>query len=131
LEWDSFLGYNSQQTWNRVTEYIGFKFNEPEKVDLTIWKEDPKHKGIFIPNRRTKKGKEMAAFLNNGLQGHRFDIVFQILGIEHRNKFNFPFVEICKDVIILFLGEDYNIESEDIIEITKKEFYEIHNSSKL
>ncbi len=126
LEWKSYLGNPGQQNWNRVTTYIGFKFTEPEKADPVIWKEHAKHKGIFVPNNRTKKGREMSAFLANDLKGHCFDVVFKTLGIEYFSKFTNPFVEICGETIILYFGEDYEIESEVITEITKREFYAIY-----
>ena len=123
LTWESFLGTNSQQNFRRVPQYSGFEFNEAEKVDLKIWKEHSEHKGYFIPNRRTKIGREMSEFLRNGLKGSRYDKPFEILGIEHARSFVFPFVEIGNDdIIVLYLHEEYQLDNEDIIEITKKEF---------
>ncbi len=129
LKWNRYLGNFGQQNWNRVSSYNGFEFTEPDKVDLKIWKESKQYKGVYEPNRRTKKGREMAQFLSNGLKGHAFDIVFRTLGIEHRHRFSFPVVEICGETIVLFFGEDYQIASDDIIEITSKEFEEIRKAA--
>lgn len=128
LEWNRFLGHDGQQQWNRVTTYSGFEFISPEKVDLKIWTESKQYSGIYVPNRRTKAGREMVELLNNGLRGHRFDIVFDILKIEHKPRFTFPFVEICNETIVMYFGEDYNIKSDDIIEITKSEFGKISDA---
>lgn len=131
LEWESYLGYAGQQTWNRVTSYLGFKFKEPEKVDPKLWNEHKEHKGVHIPNRRTKAGREIDDLLKNGLKGHAFNIVFEILGVEYRKRFQFPVVEICNQTIVLFLGEDYGIDSDDIIEITKREFEELYTTENI
>lgn len=123
LKWDLFLGREGQQTFNRVTNYSGFVFLEPEKVDLKIWKKTKEYKGGFIPNKKTKLGREMAQFLSNGLKGHWFNIVFDILGLEHPyGKFSFPYVEICGEIIVIFLSDNNRPEDENIIEITSKEF---------
>ncbi len=129
LEWESFLGHPGQQTWSRVTEYIGFKFSDPDKVDSRIWKRHTEHDAIFVPNRRYKVGREISDFLRNGLKGHRFDIVFEIFGIEYPSRFSFPVVEICNKTIVVYFGEDYNIDSDDVIEITSKEFNEIREKA--
>jgi len=122
LKWEKFLGHKGQQDFNRVTSYVGFVFTEPEKADSKIWKQHAKYKEAFIPNKRTKLGREMSDFLNNGLKGHRFLDVFDHLGIEYPNsKFTFPYVEICGDVIVLFIDEKSKITDENIIEITSKE----------
>jgi hypothetical protein len=127
LEWNLYLVRKGQQNFNRVTTYSGFGFKEPEKVDLKIWKEDRDNPGCFVPNRKTKSGREMAQFLNNGLKGHWFGIVYDALGLEHPyGKFSFPFIDICTDVcgeiIIMYFGDKVVIEDENIIEITSKEF---------
>ncbi|MCY1720204.1 hypothetical protein OU798_07610 [Prolixibacteraceae bacterium Z1-6] len=129
LDWDSYLGNFGQQNWNRVTHYNGFKFKDTENIDLSIWKRHLKYKGVYVPNTRTKKGREILELLNNGLKGHLFNLPFDILGIKHSSKFSFPVVEICADTILIYLGEDYNIESDDIIEITTKEFNHIRESA--
>lgn len=127
LDFESFLGYSGQQNFGRVTEYTGFKFTEPEKVDLKIWQRHKTHSEIFIPNRKTKLGREMAKFISNGLKGSRFDIPFEILGLEHPSKFTFPFVEIYDDIILLYLDENVEPNDVNVIEITKTEFQKIRD----
>lgn len=34
LKFESYLGRSGQQNFSRTTEYFGFKFAEPQKVDL-------------------------------------------------------------------------------------------------
>lgn len=125
LEYDRFLGHLGQQNLSRTTEYEGFEFLEPDKVDPKIWKKHKEYKDIFIPNRRTKKGKEMSEFLLNGLEKSCFDVIHDILGLEVYGRFTFPFLEVVGDVIILSIDDD--IENPDVIEITKKEFNEYMN----
>lgn len=124
LEWDRFLGRNGQQSFTRVSTFHGFEFKNPEKVDLEIWERHKKHDCIFIPKKRTKMGREMAKFLLNGLKGHWFCIVYDILGLEHPSgKFSFPFVAIREKTILLMI--DDILTNENIIEITLTEFNKI------
>ena len=122
LKFDSYLGHTGQQNFWRVTQYSGFKFTEPQKVDLKVWKQDSLHKDIFVPNRKTKLGREMAEFLSNGLKGSSYNKVFQILSIPRPSRFVFPFIEIFGETIGLYLGEEQRPTDENIVEITSKEF---------
>jgi len=122
LKFKTFLGHNSQQNFYRVPQYSGFKFTEPEKVDTKVWKQDSEHKDIFVPDRKTKIGREMSEFLSNGLKGSNYGNVFEILSINRPIRFTFPFVEIYGDIIGLFLGDEQQPSDENIIEITSKEF---------
>ena len=122
MTWENSFGNHGQQTFRRVTSYSGFEFKETEKIDTKIWKQHKEHKELYVPNTRTKLGREMQEFLNNGLQGSRYDKVIEILDLEELRRFTFPFVEIVDDLIIVFLGDDHEPKDENVIEITKKEF---------
>ena len=122
LNWKTFLGHDSQQNFRRVTQFTGFKFTEPEKVCLKTWKVHDEYSDTFIPNKKTKLGREMSDFLLNGLKSSNYNQVFDILNLERSNSFNFPFVEIINDLIVLWLGDKHEPVDENIIEITKKEF---------
>lgn len=122
LKWKKYLGRTGQQNFRRVTQYQGFEFINQNELDLKIWKEDNNYPGIFVPNRRTKAGREMQEFLCNGLKGSMYSIVFEILKIDDPRSFTFPYVEICDDIIIIFLGDKQEPTDKEIIEITKKEF---------
>lgn len=130
LNFQYFLGHRGQQQFNRNTSYSGFSFQDPEKVDMKVWKKHPKYSSVFIPNTRTKEGKQMNEFLRNGLKGHSFSIVFKILGIpQSMGRFIFPYVEICGDVIVIFLGDEQpELTDPNIVEITKKEFNNLVDS---
>lgn len=125
LKFETFLGYNTQQNFRRVPQYEGFKFKNTKNINLKIWKEHPEHKDIFVPNRKTKLGREMSEFILNGLKGSRYDKVFKILNIQYGRKFTFPFVEIVNGIIVIFLGDDLEPKDKNIIEITKREFNEL------
>lgn len=130
LTFDNYLGLHGQQNFNRVAQYDGFEFLETEKVDLKIWKRHPQHLSIWIPNKRTKQGREMDQFISNGLRGSVYNQVFKILKCKHHSKFVLPYVEVCKEIVLIYLGEDYDLIDENIIEITKKEFYSILEQAK-
>lgn len=119
---DLFFGKKGQRHFNRTTQYDGFEFIHPEKVDLKIWKKHKVHEKIFVPNRRTKVGKEMADFLLNGLQSNNFMEPLDILGISINNSLQFPYVEISEEAIILFLGNFVIPQDPNVIEITRTEF---------
>ena len=125
LYFTNFFRIIGQQNFRRVTSYSGFEFIETEKVDLKVWKRDKEHTEIFVPNTRTKLGREMQEFLNNGLEGSRYDIINDILGLESLRRFTFPFVEIVGKKIILYVDDQYDLNDKDIIEITKREFNEL------
>lgn len=124
LNWENSFGRIGQQNFRRVSSYSGFEFTEPEKVDLKIWKRHKEHNEIFVPNTKTKLGREMQEFLNNGLDGSRFDTVLEILQLEDLRRFTFPFVEIIGETIILYLDDNHEPKDLNVIEITKREFNE-------
>lgn len=131
FEYDSFMGSNSQQTWNRVTRYTGFKPKPKQEIDMTIWNKDPDDKSYLVPNKRTKKGREIAEFLLNGLKGSRYDKVFEILlDKDHHRRFTFPYVDIVDGIILIYMDENHEpADTENVIEITKKEFEELNKST--
>jgi hypothetical protein len=122
LEFVNYLGHNSQQNFRRTSKYNGFEFTEPEKVDLKIWKRHNEHTQIFIPNKRTKSGREMAEFLLNGLKGSIYNRPLKILGLTEKRKFTFPYVEVIGDLIIIYLGNNGTPQDKNVIEITRSEF---------
>ena len=125
-QWTAFLGNSGQQSnVRRVNQYTGFAFINPELVDLKIWKKHPEYDEIFIPNSRSKLGREIQAFLLNGLEGSSYYDVFKILNLEHKSKFTIPYVEIYDDIILIYLGDEYEPKDTNIIEITKKEFNQL------
>lgn len=125
LNWKNSFGRRGQQNFRRISSFSGFEFTEPEKVDLKIWKRHKEHNEIFVPNTRTKLGREMEEFLNNGLEGSNFNTVLNILQLEDLRRFTFPFVEIVGEKIIIYLDDDHEPKDKNVIEITKREFNEL------
>ena len=127
LDFQEFLGHQGQQTFSRVTEYHGFRFLSEKGVQSNIWNKHKEIEGVFVPNNRTKAGREMANFLANGLKKSNFQSVLSILGCEDsiNGRFTFPYVHIAGDIIILFLSNSCEPKDDNVIEITKKEFNEI------
>lgn len=123
LDWESFLGRQGQQNFRRTTQYSGFKFTDPEKVCLKTWRTDSDIKDCFVPNRKTKLGREMSQFLLNGLKSSNYGKVYEILKLDHSNRFCFPYVDIRNEIVFIYL-KDEKPKDKNIIEITKKEFNE-------
>lgn len=123
LKYERFLGDGGQQNFRRVPQYYGFDFTNIENIDPKIWKLDTE-KSCYVPNKKTKLGREMSEFLLNGLKGSRYNKVFEILGLEDVvGRFVFPYVEIIdNNIIVIYLGDKQEPKDKNIIEITKKEF---------
>lgn len=123
-EWEVFYGSRGQQDFLRITRYSGFRFLNSAEVDTKVWRESKD--GMWFPNRRTKAGREMLDFLNNGMEKSWYNDPLKILGCGYDlPRFKFPFIEQCNDVIVVFLDDNHIPVSEDVIEITSKEFNEI------
>lgn len=124
LDFYEFIGLVGQQNYWRTTQYEGFKFKEPEKVDPKVWVLDKDFPDYFVPNKRTKAGREMDKFLNSMSSSH-YRTPLNILGLPSLSKFKFPFIEIVGDLIVMHLDDQYTLDDPNIIEITSKEFFEI------
>lgn len=132
MTWNVFLGDSGQQQFRRVTQYSGFQFHQTDQIDSKIWKKHKKYPHIWVPNTRYKVGREMGEFLRNGLQGSHFGDVIEILELEQRTHFNYPFVEICGDEIILYLGDNHRPKDTiSVIEITSVEFDNIRERKEV
>lgn len=127
-DFDSFLGHRGQQNMGRVTVYEGFKFLQPENIDLKAWKISKDYPEVHVPNRRTQAGREMHEFLLNGLKGGCCTEPLEILGIEAYRRFTLPFIDIVGDIILIFLDHSMEPEDPNVIEITKKEFEDLRKS---
>ncbi len=123
----SLYGHLGQQNVRRVTQYKGFVFEDGHEPDKSLLKH--LKDGIWVPNRRTKKGRDLDEFLLNGLEGSFYDEPYEILGMERpRGQFTFPYVEAFDTVVILWFGPGKEIRRRGLTEITKKEFEEILKS---
>lgn len=127
-----FIGKAGQQNFERVTQYSGFEFKHPEKLPPKVWVLNKQYgdKGCYVPNRKTKAGREMLEKLRT-LPHSSIINVFGILECKLSGRFTFPYVEIGKDdVIVLYMSDRFDdvlSKNKDIIEITKREFEEINN----
>ena len=126
-DWKEYLGYHGQTNFLRVSVYVGFKFLEPEKVDLSTWRLHKDHEGIYVPNKKTLKGRAINAVLQSIDGSSIFDLE-EILNLDFSGKFKFPVLEIVEDVIILWLDDAHKPTDENIVEITQKQF---ENFSKI
>lgn len=130
LDFNSFLGQHGQQNFNRTTSYMGFKFLNPDMVDRKVWKLHKKHPNIFVPNKRTKVGRDMDNFLSHELKCSSLFSLLEILKLQTIPKFQFPYLEIVDNILIMSLDDRFNFKNDDVIEITSKEFNELLNMNK-
>lgn len=118
------FGVTSQQTFHRTWQYEGFVFANPENLCGKTWVQHKEHSEVFVPNSRTKLGKEMSKYL----KGLECSSVFSLMDIlDPEDKFNpgiftIPFLEIKGDTLLLYLDDKFNPTDENFIEITRKEF---------
>lgn len=122
LKYNDFLGHIGQLNARRVTQYVGFKFTEPEKVNFHVWSRHRVIEGVFVPFKKTKQGQEMLNFLSNELESSFFDYPLRILKIDFNGKFQLPFVEIANELILIHLDNSHIPKSKHVIKISKKKF---------
>jgi hypothetical protein len=126
LSFTKFWGIHGQQNYIRVTQYSGFVFHEPEKVDPKLWVKHKTMDGVYVPNKRTKAGREIAEALDNGIQKSWFEEPHDILGVKTPiGEFCMPVVLTCGDVLVLHIDDKCNLNNDEIIEITSKEFHDL------
>jgi len=130
-DFGQFFGIDGQQQFRRVTQYKGFAFTNPENLELKDWVTHKENSSIYLPNRRTAKGREIAQFLFNGLEQSWYLDVIEILALKNLNHFIFPFVVIAGDVILIFLDDKHEPSDKNVIEITKREFNEIYHKTEV
>lgn len=126
-------GNIGQQNFRRVSQYAGFQFDQDAiAIDPKTWKKLKDHPEVYIPNPRTKAGREMREFLQNGLKGGRYDNVLTALGIKDElRRFSFPYVEILSNkTIVVYLDDQFEPKINDLIEITRTEFKQLCKDSK-
>ena len=124
---DHFSGWLGQQNFFRVTTYSGFAFKHPENLPPKTWKKHKEYPDIYVPDRRTKNGKAIAEALDS-LPHSSVISVFEILEMELRGQFNFPYIEICDDeTIVLFVDDKLDLEKKfnEVVEVTKREANEL------
>lgn len=129
-DWNgTFIGRKGRKTFLRVSTYSGLAFNNPDRLDAKEWKEHKDHPGVYIPNRRTKSGREIRAFLLYGLQGGSFFEFCDIVGVDIIGSFTFPYMGIGPDEALFFYFDDRFGPLGDFIEITQGEFEKSMNDT--
>lgn len=130
FKFESFWGNKGFQNLFRVTKYTAFIPEDESKVTKSVRKSE-KYKDGYVPNRRSKAGKALSEFLSYGMESFHFRDILEILGCDELyGRFTVPFMELKDDIILLYLDNRNIPVSEDVIEITKKEFDEILNRKK-
>ena len=127
-DWEECVGWFGQQNIWRCTRYSGFKFNHPENINHKAWKKHKEYEGFFVPDRRTKAGREISDLLRNGLEHSSVITAIEIFECEITQSYAYPFIETCKDgCIVVFMSDKFDLENKfsDMIEITKREFEQL------
>lgn len=99
-----------------------FIFEDSENVDPEIWEKHPDYPGYFRPNEQTQPGKEMYRFLNEELPTIPISRLYNILGMPWSDKWQFPFLELVVDTLLLFVDDRIVLREPCFIEITSVEF---------
>lgn len=129
LTYQHMYGHRGQSGMNRVTDFVGFAFHETDKVCLKTWKEHKEHKGLYVPNAKTKQGREMKHFLSYELEKSVYKRLLDVLNIKNQSgRFQIPYMEIFGETIVLRLDDDHALFDENVVEITQREAIEIYKS---
>lgn len=125
FKWKTFLGRKGYQNLFRVDTYTAF-IPEDGAIISNAVRESKDKDGVYYPNRRTKAGKALDDFLRYKKETFRYDEVLEILGCETLyGSFIIPFMEVINDVVLIYLDNRNIPKSDDVIEITSKEFKEL------
>lgn len=120
-----FKTYRGRKGFYRIVTFIGFVFEEPEKLDPKEWKTElVEGYQLSTPNPRTKKGKEMKNFLRNFDRTNNWDLD-RILKLDKQivNGSFYP-ADLFNhnDTIYIFIDakfrKGFEQENDGIIEIT-------------
>lgn len=123
-KWEQYLGWRDN-SYGRIPVYFGFKFENLEEINRNVWKQDKNNPEYYVPNKRTKEGKEMAAKLQS-FKRFSFYYIWEMLGISNdTGKKSVPFLEISGDVILISLDNSQDPIDPNVVEITKREFIQI------
>lgn len=120
-----YYGYAAQGA-RRIPIAIGFYFLHPKEVDTKVWREDTKRAGLYFPNKRTKKGRDMQELIERqrGFSGFK---LLDMLGIDYHGEFYCPQMWVEKGIVLLSLDDNHQPKDENIIEITRKELESYFN----
>lgn len=125
---DNFFGVFGQQNFSRVDEISGFKFSEKPK-DEKLWRQVKGNDGVFEPNIRFKKGRELRDKINSGFKRGLYKKVMNALSIRqvYGVKFTIPYVDFFNDICVIYTGNE-KLTIKSVIEITSLEFDKIRNN---
>ena len=120
-----FSHYRSRKGFTRISQYVGFVFDDQENIDKKVWKtKEVEGKMLSTPNLRTKAGKEMEEFLKSFKRTTCWD-VDRLLNIEKKSVYGdfYPAnLFTHKDVIYILIDSQYRAvfeqENADAKEIT-------------
>ena len=101
-----------------VITYRGFYFSNPDEVNRKIWRVED---GCFVPNKRTKDGKEMAKILSQQ-KSFNFLTLMTMLGINNQyGSFKIPQLFYHHDIILIATDDNHRLTDSNLIEITRGE----------
>jgi len=92
------------------------------------WKRDVNNPGVIIPNKKTKRGKEIAKFLRE-LECVFYTEIFDALEIEDHfyGKFKIPHITGNENTVLVFLDDQVSPRIDGMIEITRSEYLKLHS----
>lgn len=123
-KWEIYSGHRDN-SYSRIPRYFGFKFENPDEVDMNVWKRDRSDPEMFVPNRKTRAGKRMATDLEN-LKYFSFIRFMEMLEItDYCGRWVVPAMEIAGDAILVEVDDKHELKQPEAIMITKNEYFDI------
>lgn len=118
-----FIGRLQQNTFDRITQYSGFQFPESITPDSKKWKKSDKFDDAYVPNRRTKAGKELYKSLHSLKSVSSTWKLWECVGTGSvYGKFHFPKLHLSGDIVLFYLDDQQEPKGDGIIEITRTEY---------
>ena len=120
FEWNQYMGHGKGSGFNLLVDYDGFVPKDKSITKLDGWKTDKKYNIVFIPDLRTKKGKEIKEKLKN-LNKVWFKDVFTAIDLKQEDlrRFTVPYLFLSTDKKEIFL------KTSDEQKVDKKRFEEV------
>lgn len=119
-----FVGVTQQHSLDRMTSYSGFKFPDGVTPDPKVWVKSKKFPDYYVPNRRTKVGREMAKSLHSLPSVSSSWDIWEAIGVKTPYRsFSIPALYLSGNGdVIIYLDDNMEPTDKDVIEITRTEF---------
>lgn len=129
---EEFTGLKYAQRLGGFGFSLTFRITGIIPVDNSVygdeWKRDTNYPGVIIPNRKTKRGKEIEKFFKD-LESVFYTEIYDALYLPDSgsSRFKIPNIVGNKNIVLIFLDDQFNPQNDGLIEITRTEYLKLHS----